>query len=239
LPRFFIEEPPAGEALIRGEDARHIGRSLRMKPGEELTLCCGGTDHFCRIISITADEVRCEVLSSERSSAEPRLKLTLFQALPKSDKMELIVQKAVELGAGRIVPVLTSRCVSRPDTASAAKKCERWQKIALAAAKQSGRGIIPEVGGVISFEECLAAAGEYDRAFFCYEGGGESLAGADLSDTGTAALIVGPEGGFEPSEAEAARFAGLRLTSLGKRILRCETAPIAAIAAIMLLSGDL
>ena len=139
MPRFFIEEPPAGEALIRGEDARHIGRSLRMKPGEELTLCCGGTDHFCRIISITADEVRCEVLSSERSSAEPRLKLTLFQALPKSDKMELIVQKAVELGAGRIVPVLTSRCVSRPDAASRRSRVRRWRSSSQAARTRSRR----------------------------------------------------------------------------------------------------
>ena len=239
MPRFFISVPPADTAVITGEDAVHIGRSLRMRPGEQLTLCCLGTDYSCEIESISSDEVRCRVLAFAPSETEPRLKLTLFQALPKSDKMELIVQKAVALGVSRIVPVLTARCVSRPDAKSLEKKIARWQKIALSAAQQSGRGLVPEVSEAVSFEECLALASEQERAFFCYERGGESLRSADLSETSTAALIIGPEGGFEESEALAADNAGLTLTSLGKRILRCETAPLAAIAAVMLKSGDL
>lgn len=239
MPRFFIPTPPEGQAVITGEDAVHIGRSLRMRCGEQLTLCCDGVDYLCEIESMTSSEVYCRVLSSAPSETEPRLKLTLFQALPKSDKMEFIVQKAVELGICRIVPVVTARCVSRPDEKSLEKKVSRWQKIALSAAQQSGRGIVPEVCAAVSFEECLLLCGEQERAFFCYEGGGESLRGAELSDVRTAALVIGPEGGFEESEAEAARSAGLTVTTLGKRILRCETAPLAAITAIMLLSGDL
>lgn len=239
MPRFFTDTPPDEAALITGEDAQHIGRSLRMKPGEALTLCCGGVDHECEIVSITSDSVVCRVLSKAPSPAEPAVEVTLFQALPKSDKLELIIQKAVELGVRRIAPVLTARCISRPDERSLGKKLERWQKIALSAAKQSGRGLIPEVMPVIGFEECLSQAAALDRAFFCYEKGGESLSKLGLSGARRIGLIVGPEGGFEDGEAQAAEVMGICMTSLGRRILRCETAPLAALSAIMLLSGDL
>lgn len=239
MPRFFTDTVPGSEAVITGEDAVHIGRSLRMKPGERLTLCCGGTDFECEITAITPTSVHCRVISSAVCEAEPTIRLTLYQALPKSEKMDLIVQKAVELGVSRIVPVLTARCVSRPDGKSIGRKTERWQKIALSAAKQSGRGTVPEVAPLISFNECLERAAAKERAFFCYEGGGTGLVEAELSGVEEAALIIGPEGGFEAYEAELAEKAGLTVTSLGKRILRCETAPLAAITAIMLLSGNL
>ncbi|MBR6044876.1 MAG: 16S rRNA (uracil(1498)-N(3))-methyltransferase [Ruminococcus sp.] len=239
MPRFFVSVPPTDTAVITGEDAVHIGRSLRMRPGERLTVCCDGTDHECEIEAITSDEVRCRVLSSAPTEGEPRLRLTLFQALPKSDKMELIVQKTVELGVSEIVPVVTERCVSRPDDKSAAKKTERWQKIALSAAKQCGRGIIPTVSLPVSFEKCLGLCKESERRLFCYEGGGESLTAQRLDEAGSAALLIGPEGGFSDEEAAAAKAAGLVPVTLGKRILRCETAPIAATAAVMLLAGEM
>ena len=166
-------------------------------------------------------------------------KLTLFQAMPKSDKMELIVQKAVELGAAEIVPVLTERCVSRPDEKSLEKKRQRWQKIALEAAKQSGRGTIPTIGEALSFKGCIERMKLSDRSFMCYEKGGESLSAENLSGAKSIGLLIGSEGGFEQREADFAAENGIILTGLGKRILRCETAPIAAISIIMSLTGNM
>lgn len=239
MPRFFIDDMPGDSVVITGEDAQHIGRSLRMRPGERITVCRRGTDFECEITEITSGSVVCKVLGKEPSPAEPSVEVTLYMALPKSDKMELIVQKSVELGVSRIVPVLTSRCISRPDAKSMAGKIMRWQKIALSAAKQSGRGLIPEVGQMIGFSECLAEASRLDMAFFCYEKGGESFSLLWSPGVRTVGLIIGPEGGFEPEEAASAESEGISVTSLGKRILRCETAPLAALSAIMLLSGDL
>ncbi|MBR1393102.1 MAG: 16S rRNA (uracil(1498)-N(3))-methyltransferase [Ruminococcus sp.] len=239
MPRFFTDTPPEKEAVITGEDAYHIGRSLRMKPGEKLTLCCAGTDYVCEITRVYAESVSVRVLSSGDCEAEPALFLTLYQALPKSEKMDFIVQKAVELGVGRIVPVFTARCVSRPDEKSMRHKIERWQKIALSAAKQSGRGNIPQIEGAVTFGECIEAASADEAAFFCYEAGGKSIADVSFEGISSASVIVGPEGGFEPEEAVLAESSGITITSLGKRILRCETAPLAAITAIMLRSGNL
>lgn len=239
MPRFFVEEMPEETVVITGEDAVHIGRSLRMRTGEHLTVCCQGTDFECEITGITPASVMCRVLESRRSPAEPQIDVTLFMALPKSDKMELIIQKSVELGVSRIVPVLTARCISRPDSKSMTGKILRWQKIALSAAKQSGRGMIPSVMPMISFSECLAEAQKLDRAFFCYEKGGESLSKLWQDGDRTVGMVIGPEGGFEDHEALSAQESGLLVTSLGRRILRCETAPLAAISALMLLSGDL
>lgn len=239
MPRFFIDEMPENRVIITGEDAQHIGRSLRMRRGEKITACCQGTDIECEIVEITSDSVECEVIGKFPSPAEPGIKVTLFMALPKSDKMELIIQKSVELGVSSIVPVLTARCISRPDRKSLEGKISRWQKIALSAAKQSGRGLIPEVCQAIGFDECLDCASKLDRAFFFYEKGGESLSKIWKDGAGTVGLIVGPEGGFEPEEAASSEAHGILTASLGKRILRCETAPLAALSAIMLLSGDI
>ncbi len=239
MPRFFVEELNGDRAIITGEDANHIGRSLRMRIGEELTLCCGEEDHLAKITDIKEGLVECRIISSSRTQNEPSVKLALFQALPKSDKMDMIVQKATELGAAEIFPVLTERCVSRPDKAAAEKKVMRWQKIAASAAGQSQRGIIPKIGAVIGFEDCLAKMKEYDTALMCYEKGGEHLSAQMLSGVRTAALLIGSEGGFSEEEARAAEQNGLILLSLGRRILRCETAPIAAISVIMYLTGDL
>ena len=239
LPRFFKDSRPEGETVLTGEDARHIGLSLRMRVGEKITLCSRGVDFECEIVSITPQAVRCRVIDEKPSEGEPTVAVTLFQALPKSGKMSTIVQKAVELGAVKVVPVMTARCVARPDSRSMARKHDRWNKVALAAARQCGRGVIPEVTELMTFEEAVAEASKLERTFFCYEGGGESFLGCDLTGITSAGIFIGAEGGFEESEAEAAANAGFTTVTLGRRILRCETAPLAAISAVMLMSGNM
>ena len=239
MPRFFIDHEPDESVTLSGEAATHIGRSLRMRVGDELVLCHEGTDHYCKIDSMTSDEVRCSVLFSRECANEPSLELTLFQALPKGDKMEFIIQKAVELGCSRIVPFISERCVSRPDAKSLSKKQERWQKIAEGAAMQSGRGIIPEVCEAVSFDNMLKLAAAQDMSYFFYELGGLSLTRQPPVGERRVGMIIGSEGGFSPEEAGAAEQAGLLTASLGPRILRCETAPLAAISALMILTGNM
>lgn len=239
MPRFFTEHIEESEAYITGDDARHIGRSLRMRLGDEIILCRMGREYVCSIKSISDEQVVCRVLSSHRTLAEPDIKLTLFQAVPKLDKLELIVQKATELGAFSIVPVLTARCISRPDRAGFARKIERLNKIALEAAKQSGRGIVPAVEDIISLEAAAERLSELDLALMCYEKGGVRINEVDFSGAGTVGVLIGSEGGFEDSEAEFCMTQGITAIHLGQRILRCETAPIAALSIIMNLTGNI
>lgn len=239
MPRFFadkIENP----AVLAGDDAQHISRSLRMKAGEELILCDkAGFDYRCRIESLTDSAVICAVLEKTASLSEPDVQVTLYQAFPKADKFETILQKSVELGAVRIVPVLTARCVARPDEKSFRKKLERLEKISLEAAKQSGRGIIPEIGGILSFKDALAEMSGADTALMAYEKGGERLDTLDFTGKKNIAVLVGSEGGFEPSEAEAAKSSGVLPVWLGNRILRCETAPLALLSILMHKTGNM
>ncbi len=243
MPRFFTENAPQdGYITLTGEDARHIAKSLRMQPGEELTVCDGGgLDHACVLEQVAADAVRARVRASQPSMSEPRTQVTLYMALPKGDKMELIVQKTTELGVSDIVPVLTARCVSRPDARTLEKKIDRWGKIAAEAAKQSGRGRIPCVHPARTLEAALADAAQAEAALLLYEG--ERMQGLRAALTAraprTVSILVGPEGGFAPEEAQQAQDAGLVSVSLGPRILRCETAPIAALACILYEGGDL
>lgn len=240
MPRFFTNQIQGDQVRITGEDAVHIGRSLRMKPGEELTVSdYGGTDHRCVITRITPEQVELTILESMPNESEPTLRVTLYQALPKGDKLETIIQKSVELGVSRIVPVLTSRCISRPDAKSMAKKLERYQKIALSAAKQCGRGILPQVSPLLGFEQAAKELSGHQVPIFCYEQGGASLKTLVPPDCRDVGLLIGSEGGFSPSEAQTLEELGVRRAGLGKRILRCETAPIAALAAVMLLTGNL
>lgn len=241
MPRFFVsEQPENGVLTLRGEDAHHAGRVLRLRPGESVTLCNGkGTDFDCSIETVEKDAVVCHVRDSHPAETEPRQQLTLFMALPKSDKMDFIVQKAVELGAREIVPYLSKNCVSRPDKTE--KKVERWQKIALEAAKQCGRGYLPAVGAVVSFEQAAVQAAQSQTALFFYENERQTgLHDALLHGVGeTVSLMIGPEGGFAPEEAAFAAETGLTSVSLGTRILRCETAPIAALAAVLYAGGNM
>lgn len=239
MPRFFLENINLSQPVITGEDAKHIGRSLRMKPGQPLTVCSYGTDYYCEITSITSDEVYLKINDSRLCSAEPSVEVTLFQAVPKLDKLEHIIQKSVELGVTRIVPVLTRRCVSRPDRKDFEKKRIRLNKIALEAAKQSGRGIIPEVGEIISFNEAVKQMSEYDCPLMLYEEGGIRFSEVQTDACKSFALFVGSEGGFDESEAETAKNAGIVPIWLGERILRCETAPLTAISILMFITKNL
>lgn len=241
MPRFFVESLAGDPIVIEGGDARHIALSLRMKQGEELILCDGkGTEAVCTVASLCPESVVLDVKERRASETEPKTRVTLYQALPKADKMEYIVQKAVELGVYRIVPVLTSRCISRPDEKTAAKKRERLCKIAAEAAKQSGRGIIPEVDGVLTFKNAVKEMSTAGLPIFFFEHASlplrkymEKYTGGDI------AVMVGAEGGFSDEEAAFAEENGLLSASLGPRILRCETAPVAALAAIMYAAGEM
>ena len=237
MPRFFTETLSGDRALLTGEDAAHISRSLRLRPGEEIDLCDGkGTDYHCRILS-TGETVEVEILDRYPSETEPKVRLVLYQACPKGDKMELIIQKAVELGAYAIVPVLTDRCISRPDGKSMAKKLVRYQKIAEEAAKQSGRGLIPEVRPLLTLKQ---AAESYEgKGIVFYEKGGERLNQLVTGGEEEICLFVGSEGGFAPEEIELLEEKGVLTATLGKRILRCETAPLCGLSVVLSLTGDI
>ncbi len=226
---------------IYGEDARHISKSLRMRAGEQLTICTeDGIEHLCEIVSITGESVSVKVIASKLCENEPNVKVTLYQALTKSDKMEVIIQKAVELGVYRIVPMLTARCVSRPDEKSMLKKAERWNKISKQAAMQSRRGIIPIVENVKSFAQAAEECKNYEASVIYYELGGEHTGSIIASNcNGSIAIYIGSEGGFEQDEVDLILQSGGRAGTLGNRILRTETAPLAALAIIMNITGNM
>lgn len=240
MPRFFIDESALNGDIITitGGDAVHIGRSLRMKTGDSITFCREGIDFESVIEKMTSDEVYCRVVEKIPSSSEPKLRLTIYQALPKQDKPELIIQKCTELGAARIVFFISKRCVSRPDEKSAEKKLMRWRKIAEEAAKQSGRGNIPEICGIMSFDEAVKDLCENEIPLLCYENGGERLSEIDFSGKTTCGVMIGAEGGFDRTEADICCEKGAVPIWLGKRILRCETCPIAVTAMIMMSAGE-
>jgi len=240
LPRFFTDNVDSDIIYINGDDARHITRSLRMREGERLTVCDGaGLECECTIARFEGESVVLEVTQRRQSENEASCRVTLYQGCPKGDKLELIVEKAVELGAARIVPVVTGRSVSRPDAKAAAKKSERLSRHALEAAKQCGRAVIPTVGDFITFSDLLRLIPQHETCVFFYEEGGIPLSEIVEKTAKDVAIIIGPEGGFEPSEAQEATDAGAVAATLGKRILRTETAAVAGVASVMLLTGGL
>ncbi len=231
---FFTNEINSDIYEITGEDARHISKSLRMKVGEQLTLCTeDGRRHECEITAFSTDSVEVKVLSSTICEQEPSVKITLFMALTKGDKMDDIVQKSVELGVYEIVPVLTSRCISRPDEKQIKKKVQRWQKIADNAAQQSRRGIIPKVRDMVTLPVSATMCNNFDTSIVFYECGGEKLRDIIKEDIKTLSMFVGSEGGFEESEIEVLKENGVISATLGSRILRAQTAPLAGITAVM------
>lgn len=239
MPRFFVDNTNEN-AEITGDDFFHISHSLRMKIGDPLTLCNkNGMDFSCIIESISDSSVFCRVIESHKSLTEPNTNLTLYQAMPKLDKFEFILQKAVELGVSKVIPVLTDRCISRPDVGSFNKKLERFKKISLEAAKQSGRGIIPLVESIVPFKTAISDLNSEATSIICYENGGERLNLIPFSPSKDINLFIGSEGGWNISEIDFAASHGLYIATLGSRILRCETAPLAAISIIMNLIGDM
>ena len=237
---WFFAENIGQTHLITGEDAVHITKSLRMSVGEVITLCDSKKiEHLCMIERITPDGVLVKVVSENECLNEPTVDVTLFAALTKGDKMETVIQKAVEIGVHSVVPVLTDRCVSRPDSKSAAKKQQRYQKIAYQAAMQSRRGVIPEVHEIIELKKATEMLGDFDRAIMFYEGGGMPLKKIIMPSDKKIAVFTGCEGGFEESEAELLTNHGAVTATLGKRILRAETAPLTALSIIMFHTGNL
>ena len=235
MPRFFvrafqIETDYEGAQTVRilGDDAHHIARSLRMRQGDTITVCdMARREYTCRILTLDENHVLAGVLSVCPSAAEPPYEAVLYQALIKGDKFDYVVQKAVECGVHRIVPILTERCVVRLDRAGGEKKRQRWQRIAEEAAKQCGRGTIPQVCELLYYKEAVKEAAAAELPLFCYEGEDQcSLPQAvrRCKKPKTISLMIGSEGGFSVDEAELARQNGMCSVGLGKRILRTETA---------------
>ena len=228
---FFVTEDQIGEEtiVIRGSDVNHIRNVLRMRQGELLFISGGeGTGYECEICHIGTDQVMARILSRSDRTGELPARLHLFQGLPKGDKMELVIQKAVELGVSEVVPVITRRTIVKLDKKKEEAKTARWNAVAESAAKQSGRGVIPVVRGVLSFKEALAYAGPFPVKIIAYERAeGMKTLREQLGrirpgmDTG---IFIGPEGGFEEEEISGAESAGAVPVSLGRRILRTETA---------------
>lgn len=239
MQKLFIDYTPENEVILDGEQARHIAKSLRMKKGDMLTVTDGsGNDFGCIIDSIDRDSVTLKVCYKQASESEPTCAVTVYQGNPKGGKFEEVIQKCTELGAVKFVPVLTARSVSRPDEKSAKKKTQRYRKIALEAAQQSGRGVIPEVGEMVNLKQALENDESEVKIVF-YEGGGKPLGETVEKSAKSVSVYIGPEGGFEKSEVEMIENAGGVTATLGKRILRTQTAPVAALAAIMLITGNL
>ena len=240
MPRFFTDPSniDGSEIKITGSDVNHIKNVLRMRAGEEISVSDGaGKDYFGKIRSIDRDCVLIDIENSWDSYVELPAEITLFQGLPKADKMELIIQKAVELGACAIVPVITKRTIVRWDEKKQDKKLARWQGIAESAAKQSGRGIIPKVTAPVSFSAALEQARFMEAAVIPYEKA-EGMEAArekvrSMRGKKSIGVFIGPEGGFDTDEIEAAIKAGVCSITLGRRILRTETAGLTALSILM------
>lgn len=245
MPRFFVqrEQIEDGTVTLLGDDAHHVSRSLRMAAGERITVCdMQKTEYDCELYAFLPDRVLARVLSSRPSDTEPPFHAHVLQALPKGEKLDAVIQKAVECGASELTVFESERCVVRAKDASDAKKTERRRRIALEAAKQSGRGIVPSVHPTVRFPEAIAMAADADLALFCYEGDGTRPLAAVLREHLAAnagetppriSVVIGSEGGFSPAEVEQARAAGLIPVGLGKRILRTETAASFALACLV------
>ncbi len=237
----FFTEPSRireNDIFIEGADFNHMKNVLRMKPGEKVGISDGqGVDYICEVDHFEEDAVVLRILSSEKSYSELASRITLFQGLPKGDKMELIIQKAVELGVWEVVPVATRRTVVKLDDKKAGKKVQRWNSIALGAAKQSGRSLVPEVKPVMTFAEALSYAEECDLVLIPYEmAEGMEKTKAVISSIRPGQRIgvfIGPEGGFDEEEVERAEAIGARPITLGKRILRTETAGLTVLSILM------
>lgn len=240
--RFFSQPENLLEdkLVITGEDVNHIKNVLRMKKGEKLVVTFGqGDDYYCVIDDLLEEQILTSVLEKKKSDTELPVSITLFQCLPKKDKMELVIQKAVELGATAVVPVNSRRCVVKLDDKKAKKKLERWQAISMSAAKQSGRGVIPKISDVMDFKAAVAKMNSMDLAIMPYENADNMAESFSIFmkaiDVKSVGVLIGPEGGFDIKEVEYALTNGVKPVSLGKRILRTETAGLAILSTLMIM----
>lgn len=249
MQHFFVEPSQiiGNEIRITGEDVGHIRRVLRMKEGEELSVGNGmdDTEYRCQIDHFTDDEVVCKIRFIKEDGVELPARIYLFQGLPKSDKMELVVQKAVELGVYEIIPVATKRAVVKLDDKKAKSKVARWQAVSEAAAKQSKRAVVPRVHDLMTMQEAVAYAKGMDAKAIPYElsrgmeatrewlaFAADTVSSAE-DNAASIAIFIGPEGGFEESEIELAKETGITPISLGRRILRTETAGLTILSILM------
>lgn len=244
MPRFFIHPDSIHDqtAVITGSDADHM-KVLRLKPQDEITVCDGeGNDYLCCIREMAGNQVTVEILQAVDTGAEANISCTILAGMPKGERADFIIQKCTELGASEIIFFLCKRCVARPDEKSMRKKLVRFEKIAESAAKQSGRGIIPKISAVSTLKEALEIAKLTDLPLFLYETGDRVNLRDVIEQAKTihsAAIITGPEGGFEEYEVDLAKQYGMQPCAMGPRILRCETAPMAALTALMYATGNL
>ena len=239
MTRFFVSPEELGSDNIQlvGENASHA-KVLRLKAGEQVLVCDGeGKECLCAVVDSSWN---LEVQERRESVSEPGVQVSVYMAFPKADKLEHVIQKATELGVYEIVAFPSARCVSKPDEKSLKKKLERWQKIAASAAEQSGRGRIPQVVILPSFAEALKRGAQTDLPMMFYENEQATTLHMALNsgEWKSAALLTGPEGGLEEKEVNQAMDAGWRVCTLGRRILRCETAPLCALSAVMYAAGE-
>ncbi len=239
MPRFFSDNIIDDKIFFTKEDAIHITKSLRMKEGEEIIICDEkGKDYHCKL-AIDSEDIYGKIFKVVDNDTETKVKITLYQALAKGDKMDFIIQKAVELGAEKIIPFVSSRCIAREKKENASKKLARYNKIALEASKQSSRGIIPKVMATLPFEKALTEAKNYDMSFICYENGGDKLSSFSYEGVKNICIFIGSEGGFSKEEIDLANKHGSKNISLGKRILRCETASIVALSSLLTILDEI
>lgn len=242
MTRFFVDpdEMQNSFLVLTGENAAHA-KVLRLKNGEEVLVCDGqGSECICTVSDVSPGQISLVVNSRQDATSEAAVKVSVYMAFPKADKLEHVIQKATELGAYEIVAFPSARCVSKPDEKNLKKKLERWQKIAASAAEQSGRGRIPQVRTLQSYAQALQEAAKADKAILFYENERATTLRMAMEEGAfqTISLLTGPEGGLEALEVEKAKDAGLQICTLGKRILRCETAPLCALSAVMYASGE-
>lgn len=243
MPRFFVDPGTlqVGHTVLGGEQAAHA-KVLRLTAGDEVTLCDGqGMEAKCVVTDFSNGQLSLDIPAVEPSKSEPKLRCSIYMGFPKADKFEHVIQKATELGATEIIVFPCTRSVSRPDTKSLAKKLERWQKIAVSAAEQSGRGYIPQVMALDSFDAAISRASqaEFSALFYENERTRSLKAAVEVKPFTTAALMTGPEGGLTDQEVQKASDAGMEVCSLGPRILRCETAPLCALSALLYAADEL
>ena len=239
VPRFFIDPSAvSGDTVtLTGENAHHASYSLRLAPGDRIKVCDQQTAYLCEMVSFDGETATARILSADPIDTEPPFAARLYQALPKGDKLDTVIQKAVECGVREVIPFESSRCIVRAKPEAEGRKTERRCRIAEEAAKQCGRGVIPTVKPTVTFSDALKAAEGADLVLFCYEGVAVTPLPAIIERAAPAldaaraegrtpeiAIFVGSEGGFSPEEAEAASARGFAMTGLGKRILRTETA---------------
>jgi 16S rRNA (uracil1498-N3)-methyltransferase len=242
MTKFFVEPAQLAQQnpALTGENAKHA-KVLRLKAGEEVLIWDGeGNECLCAVETVTDAEITLAVKQRRVSETEARVRVSVYMAFPKADKLEHVIQKATELGAYEIVAFPSGRCISKPDDKSLAKKVERWQKIAASAAEQSGRGRIPKVLTLPSYKAALERAAQADKALLFYENERATTLrmALEAGPYETVSLLTGPEGGLEEKEVQQALDAGLSVCTLGKRILRCETAPLCALSAVMYDAGE-